>query len=161
VTRFRTEYRTVYEPVTRHRLEPRVFSYPAERHESNYALHGTLAVTLPAGVAVELALDGSELLSGVSHDATFLAAGVAPTRPELPSADGWLLANIDRLVARVSRGLRDAWTDRFCRDAHTGLEPAARCLYGRQPGSAATETLRAALGPEGDAIAASALEASP
>jgi hypothetical protein len=161
VTRHRTEYRTVYDTVTRYRIEPRVFSYPGVRHDNTYALNGTLAIALPEGAPVQVALDGSELLSGVSHDATFLAAGVAPTRPELPSADGWLLANVDRLVARVSRDLREAWSDRFCRDAGAGLEPAARCLYGRQPAAAATGVLRAELGPEADALAAFALRAAP
>ena len=162
VTRWHTEYRNELRTVTRHRDVPRVFRYTAEQHQGSFALASALTVSLPPdGAPLEVPLARREVVTALSHDVSFEAAGVEPRQARLPSADEWLQANVDPVVAQVKQDLRQAWQERFCRRDQFTVEEAARCLYGRRPVAAATAGLRPVAGAETDALAAFAVARPP
>lgn len=130
-TAYRTAYRTAWRDVTKTRLVPHVFEYDAIQRVGVYSGSWQMAVGLVAAAPpLAVTVAGSDREQGYDHDVTFAPAGVAPSRAQLPSFDGWFEALLEKLAIDVPSALREHWRTAFCQAPSFGLESAARCAYG-------------------------------
>jgi hypothetical protein len=136
VTRYRTAYRTETRPVTRYREVPRVYRLSAtevtSRFDCDWSVTWDLGDGLPPFDARQAA---TTVQRELEHDVTFGPAGIYPSRARPPSRVEWVAKNGTALRRAVEEKARDHWQAQFCSaDAYT-TEAAARCLYGRKPGT--------------------------
>lgn len=132
VRRTRTEYQTRTRQVTRYRDEPRVFRYPAMKHEGRYQATFFVRVDVGSGVRpIEARASAEDARFAHEHDAEFAPAGVHPERASLPSAMSWRQQQRERLRAELLKSLDDGWKGSFCNEAVDSIEEAARCARAR------------------------------
>jgi hypothetical protein len=138
VTKYRTAYRDVTNPVTRYRDEPRVFQYTAIQQMAHY--QGEVRVDLPTlGVFAFVTTDFTD--DGYDHDVSFAEAGVSPSRANLMTLDGLAARDRGRLVEQLAKELDTTYAQRYCSAATFTRETAAQCaLRGvdRMPAAAHT-----------------------
>jgi hypothetical protein len=128
VTKYRTAWRTVTNPVTRYRDESHAQDYQATERSASYA--SALRVRTDAGLpALVASVDVSTSESGYDHDVTIAPAGVSPSRANLTSQDDFAAHEQSRLATRLVQILDDAYAARFCAAATFTLETAAECAY--------------------------------
>lgn len=128
VTRYRTAYRDVTNPVTRYRDEPRSFTYAALERTGRYTsqLVVTIAGDEPA-VSAAVADDRSE--HGFDHDVTNVAAGVSPERANLTQLPAFVAAEAEALQAELRARLDERYRQLYCSASQYALEDAAACAY--------------------------------
>ena len=103
VRKVRTEYQTRTRQVTRYRDEPRVFRYPATKHEGRYQATFFVRVDLGSGLRpIEARGSAEDSRAAYEHDAEFAPAGVHPERATLPSGMWWRQLQRDRISAPSS-----------------------------------------------------------
>lgn len=157
VTKFRTEYRTKTRPVTRVREEARVFRFPATKHEGHYNASFVVRFDLDGALRpVTATYEASDVRVAYEHDAHFPAAGVAPERGVVPSAEAWAGMQRMKLADEVQRSLDAGWVEAFCSEAIASQEDAARCAHARpKPAPKAVRELVASMiGDDPDAVLA-------
>jgi hypothetical protein len=132
VTRMRTEYRTEVRQVTRYRNEPRIFRYPATKHEGRYRSTFFVSVDMGSNLRPIDARGSAEDGRVVhEHDAEFGSAGVHPERANLPSDLWWRQQQRDRVRDELLTSLERSWVQSFCSEGASSIEEAARCARAR------------------------------
>lgn len=132
VKRIRTEHRERTRSVTRYRDEPRVFRFPARKHEGRYeAVLEARAVVGPHARPIDARVTAEDSRVAYEHDAEFAPAGVRPERGTLPTASTWRREQRARLGEELARALDAAWVSAFCSEAVESVEEAARCARAR------------------------------
>jgi hypothetical protein len=127
-TRTVTRYRTATRMVTRYRHVPRVFTYAATRVVGRYDLELAFDLRLDEDEPVIARVGGPAERDGLRHDVSFDSAGVAPSRPSLPSVVDHFVLEGRRLEERLPALFAAAWRARYCRAGHFSVEEAARCV---------------------------------
>jgi len=147
VTKYRTQWRTVTNPVTRYRDEQRSQDYQATERDGSYTseLRARIDAGLPALVA---SVDASTTERGFDHDVTIVAAGVSPSRANLTSQTDFAAHEHARLADELVARLDAAYASRFCSAPSFTVESAAECAYlgAAKAPAAAHAALRTALG---------------
>ena len=151
-----TRYRTATRTVTRYRPEPRLFQFEADRVTGDYDARLRVRVELadnepPVNVRVDHAIKHA----GLHHDVTFAPAGIAPSRPNLPTPTEWLHEQAEELRQSFQAALDERWRTRFCAAEDFSPEEAARCANGRgKPPAGALEALRGTFGDDAELLTA-------
>lgn len=142
VTKMRTEYRTETRQVTRYRSEPRVFRYPATKHEGRYLAQFFVSVDVGSNLRpIEARGSAEDGRVAHEHDAEFGPAGVHPERANLPSDMWWRRKQRDRIRDELLASLERSWAQNFCTGSMSSIEEAARCSRARpKPVPAAVRT---------------------
>jgi hypothetical protein len=126
------EYQNRTRQVTRYRDEPRVFRYPATKHEGRYQATFFVRLDLGSGLRpIEARGSAEDVRVAHEHDAEFPPAGVHPERAMLPSAMGWRQQQREKVRASLLASLEQGWTQAFCNEGVSSIEEAARCARAR------------------------------
>jgi hypothetical protein len=132
VRRVRTEYQERTRQVTRYRDEPRIFRFPAMKHDGRYQSTFFVRIDLGSGLRpIEARGSAEDAKSAYEHDAEFAPAGVHPERATLPSALSWRQQQRERIRATLLNALDEGWKNAFCNEAVSSIEEAARCAHAR------------------------------
>ncbi len=156
VTRYRTAYRTQTRAVTRYRYEPRSFHYDAEEVTGHYASSIVVRIDRGASPAFVVKIDDATSTSGVFHDVSFAAAGVAPERATLPTREGFFSQEEVRLDAQLAAALDARYREIYCAAPRYSIDEAAACAYaGAKNAPAGVHTaLRERFGDDEELVAA-------
>lgn len=128
VTKHRTAYRTVTNPVTRYRDESRSFDYQATRSDGHYTSELQVRFDGPlAAVAPIVTSDFTE--TGIDHEVTHAKADVWPQRANLTTFATFVEREQAELRTRVSRELADHYRRTFCAASAYALDEAAACAF--------------------------------
>ncbi len=126
--------RTRHRQVTRYRDVARTFTFEARKHTGQYESAFTVRIDLGEGVApLDITSTTTVQQEGLEHDVSFPPAGVAPSRPNLLTADAFLTSRLEALGAEFPALARDHWKKSFCTGASFTPETAARCAYASSP----------------------------
>ncbi len=132
VRKTRTEYQQRTRIVTRYRDEPRIFRYPAMKHQGRYQATFFVRIDVGSGVRpIEARASAEDVQVAHEHDAEFPPAGVHPERAQLPSAMSWRQQQRKRLETDLFASLENGWKLSFCNEAVSSIEEAARCARAR------------------------------
>jgi hypothetical protein len=128
VTKYRTAYRSVTNPVTKYRDESRTFEYEATHREGHYAsafrvdFDGALRDLVPS-----IASDFGT--TGIDHDVTHSPSGVTPRRANLMTFADFVAREQHRMRARVLAALGEHYRRVFCAAPTYTLDAAAACAF--------------------------------
>jgi len=157
VTKYRTAWRSVTNPVTKYRTVTHPYDYSTIEVTGSYATLHVLRVLEGEGegarvelVGVTAQVEHAKVLSGVDHDVTFAAAGVYPSRAELPTREDVLAAQRQELQRRLVAVLDERYARLYCTASTYDVEAAARCAYLDHPRAPAAvhARLRAVFGAD-------------
>jgi hypothetical protein len=126
VTKYRTAWRDVSVPVTKYRDESHSEDYPAIERDATYK--SRLRLRIDAGLPeITASVDANAHQSGDDIDATFAAAGVVPSRANLPTHEQFAAAQHGRLADQLLSLMKAEYSRRYCTAASYTIEEAARC----------------------------------
>jgi hypothetical protein len=128
VTKYRTAYRTVTNPVTKYRDEEREFSYDAIERVGAYTSALTLQVDRELPVVIA-AVESAFTQSGDDHDVSNSAAGVSPHRANLMSIEALATREQGRLAERFAQVLDERYGAVYCTLETYDVEAASACAY--------------------------------
>lgn len=154
VTKSKTEYRTRERTVTKYRDVPRTFRFDAEEVTGSYSADLGVVFEPAEGLSFAFQLTPREQLRGIDHDVSFPAAGVSPSRSDLPTLEAWFGTQVAKISDEIAQTAHAGWRSRFCAEGAWSLESAARCAWsaGLDTPPKGKAVLAEGLGPEVDAV---------
>lgn len=130
-----------------------VYAYDAEESRGSFHLDARVTFELDAGGPTVFDLRQAATVKTYDHDVTFEPAGIAPRHDAPPSADDWLLRELDRVGPAALKTLDRRFLSTFCARPAFELEDAARCLVVR-PHKAALAAIAGTIGEDAERLAA-------
>lgn len=122
-TNYRTKYRTVKEPVTRYRSEPRSYPLLVTQHTLNLAYKAQITSQTEGFSATDTSQVQNFVKSDEEHHEDMPDIGLHPDPLDLPASDAWLTQQYQVTADDYRTKLISLWEERFCTAAKQNGSP--------------------------------------